>query len=311
MITGAVCISHTPLLDRARTDPAIEQAFHAAVASAAAQIADWTPDLTVIFFPDHFNGFFYDLMPPYCIGAAASSIGDYGSAPGALDVPEDLAVDCAKACLAAGVDAALSYRMRVDHGAAQPLELLSQALPLQRILPIFVNCAAPPLPRFERMRALGAAVGGWAAALRQRVLIVASGGLSHDPPLPSIAGAAPELRSALIDNRNLDHAGRMARQQRVYDARFAYVEGTSPLLPLDPAWDRMFLDRLVAGDLAVADSWSDAEVTRIGGRGGHEVRTWIAALSALGRYRAEIAFYQPVKEWLTGTGLLIATPDPF
>lgn len=308
MIVGAVCMSHTPLLDKARTDPAVEQEFEAALAKVAAQIEAWAPDLTVVFFPDHFNGFFYDLMPPYCIGARASSIGDYGTAPGVLQVPEDLAVACAKACLDLGVDVALSYRMRVDHGAAQPIELLSRGHRLSPILPIFINCAAPPLPRFSRIRALGAAVGRWAQALDVKVLMLASGGLSHDPPLPSMATAKPEDQAALIDNRGLDHAGRMVRQSRTFNARFAYVEGTSPLLPLDPAWDRDFLDAMVAGNLTIGDDWADRELAAIAGRGGHEVRNWIAALSALGGYSAKVEFYQPIKEWLTGTGILTATP---
>jgi 2,3-dihydroxyphenylpropionate 1,2-dioxygenase len=308
MIVGAVCLSHTPLLDKARAEPEVEQQFDAAIARAAARVEAWAPDLTVVFFPDHFNGFFYDLMPPYCIGARASSIGDFGTAPGTLLVPEDLAVSCAKACLDAGVDAALSYRMRVDHGAVQPIELLSRGYRLTNILPIFVNCAAPPLPRLARIRALGQAVGRWAEALDRKVLMVASGGLSHDPPLPSMATAKPEDQGALIDNRGLDHAGRMARQDRVFNARFAYVAGTSPLLPLDPAWDRQFLDSMVAGALDIGDDWVDAEISATAGRGGHEVRNWIAALAALGPYQAEVEFYQPIREWLTGTGILTAEP---
>ena len=31
----------------------------------------FTPDLVVVFGPDHFNGFFYELMPAFCIGTAA------------------------------------------------------------------------------------------------------------------------------------------------------------------------------------------------------------------------------------------------
>ena len=307
MIVGAVCLSHTPLLDKARALPEVEREFEAAIARAAAQIEVWAPDLTVVFFPDHFNGFFYDLMPPYCIGARASSIGDYGTTPGAIQVPEELAASCAKACLDAGVDAALSYRMRVDHGAVQPIELLSRGHRLTSILPIFINCAAPPLPRFARIRALGEAVGRWAESLDRKVLVLASGGLSHDPPLPSMAVAKPEEQAALIDNRGLDHAGRMARQDRVFNARFAYVAGTSPLLPLNPAWDRNFLDRMVEGAVDIGDTWVDQELSATAGRGGHEVRNWIAALAALGPYAAKVEFYQPIKEWLTGTGILTAT----
>lgn len=309
MIVGAVCLSHSPLLDKARADGSVERDFNAAVARLSAQVAAWQPDVAVVFYPDHFNGFFYDLMPAFCIGVRAASIGDYGTIPGALDVPEGLALDCARSCAGAGIDLAVSYRMSVDHGGVQPIELLSADHPLSRIIPVFVNCAAPPLPTFARVRALGTAVGQWAAGVDCRVLLVASGGLSHDPPTPSIIGAPSDVQAMLIDNRGQEHSKRLARQSRVFDARSSFMRGGGPLRPLNPDWDQAFLKSMADGELEVGDGWSEEAVTSAGGRGGHEVRTWVAALAAArsrGAYRAETAFYHPIKEWLTGTALLSA-----
>ena len=85
--------------------------------------------------------------------------------------------------------------------------------------------------------------------------------------------------------------------------------GTSKLLPPDPSRDRMLLDAFVGGKLSVLDSTSDDELTRVGGRGGHEVRSWVAALAALGPgYRASALFYEPINEWITGMGILTGTP---
>ena len=39
--------------------------------SCAAALHAFNPDLVVVFGPDHFNGFFYELMPAFCIGTAA------------------------------------------------------------------------------------------------------------------------------------------------------------------------------------------------------------------------------------------------
>ena len=39
--------------------------------SCAAALRAFDPDLVVVFGPDHFNGFFYELMPAFCIGTAA------------------------------------------------------------------------------------------------------------------------------------------------------------------------------------------------------------------------------------------------
>ncbi|MCX5495529.1 3-carboxyethylcatechol 2,3-dioxygenase [Kaistia dalseonensis] len=311
MIAGAVCLSHSPLMDHNRADAGVEARFNAALKSASRKIAEWEPDLCVVFFPDHFNGFFYDLMPAFCIGAAANSIGDFGSVPGQLDVPEDIAVDIATSCTRSGVDIALSYRMQVDHGAVQPVELLSEFHSLTRIVPIFINCAAPPRPTFARVRALGEAVGVWANRTSQRVLFLASGGLSHDPPIPAMKGATPDVRAKLIDGRAASHAARLSRQTRIHGAGHAYVSGTSPLRPLNPTWDRDFLDHLTREDLTVGDDWRDDDITEAAGRGAHEVRSWIAAfgaLSAAGHFQTTVEFYEPVPEWITGMAIATATP---
>ena len=47
----------------------------------------FAPDYIIQFAPDHFNGFFYDLMPSFTVGAGAVSLGDWGGGTGPLDVP--------------------------------------------------------------------------------------------------------------------------------------------------------------------------------------------------------------------------------
>lgn len=309
MIVGSVCLSHSPLKDRNRAAPSVEARFDAAIGTAAEFVENAAPDLAIIFYPDHVNGFFYGLLPPFCIGIAGSSIGDYGTAAGSLDIPENQALDLAQSVLQSGVDAALSYSMKVDHGAIQPLEWLSDRYLLSRVIPIFVNCAAPPLPTFDRVRALGAAVGSWASRIEERVLIIGSGGLSHDPPVPAIANAPPDIRTKLIEGSMLNHAQRHARQHRAHGEGSAMARKQSSLLPANPVWDRMVLDALSTGDLSVLDRASNAAICETGGRGGHEVRTWVAALAALGPgYVATELFYEAVDEWITGMGVLQAVP---
>ena len=54
-----------------------------------------------------------------------------------------------------------------------------------------------------------------------------------------------------------------------------------------------------------------ADIRRDGGRGGQEIRAWIAAfaaLSACGEYDAEIHYYEPIQEWIAGMGMMTAEP---
>ncbi|GKY88273.1 2,3-dihydroxyphenylpropionate/2,3-dihydroxicinnam ic acid 1,2-dioxygenase [Sinisalibacter aestuarii] len=308
MIVGSVCMSHSPIMDKNRASPDTEKRFHAALNEARNFVAAAEPELTVVFYPDHVNGFFYDLLPSFCVGIEGQSIGDYGTAAGKLNIPQDRALDLVRHVMDRGVDTAISYRMEVDHGAMQPVELLADAYPLSRIIPIFINSAADPRPNFERVRAIGEAVGEWARAAPERVLVLGSGGLSHDPPVPALATATPEVRARLINGGDLSHEQRMIRQNRATTEGIAMRAGNSKLLPLDPAWDRMLLDAFLAGKLDVLDDTSDRSITETGGRGGHEVRTWVAALAAMGPgYAARELFYEPIDEWITGMGILSAT----
>jgi 2,3-dihydroxyphenylpropionate 1,2-dioxygenase len=309
MPAAALCASHTPLMRDGEADAATRDAVVASFARLAAFVRDFAPDLVVQFYPDHFNGFFYDMMPSFCVGTAAESVGDWGIPKGPLDVPADEALSLAAALRDAGFDPALSYRMMLDHGFTQIWDVLFGRLDPYPIIPIFVNCAAPPLPTMRRVRLLGEAVGRHVVQSGRRVLFAASGGLSHDPPIPDIATAAPERREFLIAGRNPTEQARAAREARVREAGRASARGEGPCQPLDPVWDRMVIDLLSSGDLARADAWTDESIRRGGGRGGHEIRAWLAALAALsaaGPYRAALDFYEAIPAWIAGMAMLTA-----
>lgn len=307
MIVGSVCLSHNPLMEKKRAAAAVEDRFQLALREARSFVANAKPDLTVVIFPDHLNGFFYDQLPCFCIGVQAESIGDYGTIPGPFDIPEAIALNCAEACIASSIDVNLSYRMKVDHGGAQPIENLSGAVPLKQVLPIFVNCVAHPRPSFKRAGELGKALGTWAQKRPERILFVGSGGLSHDPPLPSITNATPDVRARLIAGGSLSHAERTARQARILQVD--YDAPDAKLTPLNPEWDRKVLEAFANGNLDFFSQSDDEEITKIAGSGAHELRTWVTALSALkscGEVQSNILFYEPVKEWITGMGIMTA-----
>src|SRR4051812_40872303 len=121
MTLALLAMSHSPLLEHAELGAEVSGELEAAFTEARRFVHDYDPDVIVNFAPDHYNGFFYQLMPPFCIGYAAESIGDYGSQTGRLDVPEDLARGIAEAGPAQGVDPAGSLGMQGDHRAGPPL----------------------------------------------------------------------------------------------------------------------------------------------------------------------------------------------
>ncbi|HCY62368.1 MAG TPA: 3-carboxyethylcatechol 2,3-dioxygenase [Oxalobacteraceae bacterium] len=304
------CLSHTPL--QGYFDPAPEVLIEVERVQAAARerVLAYDPELVIVFAPDHYNGFFYDLMPPFCIGAAANSIGDYKSLAGPLPVPGELAKGLAESVLAADIDVALSCRMQVDHGCAQALEVLTGGLDRFPVIPVFINSVAPPMATLRRARLLGEAIGRFLSRTGKRVLVIGSGGISHEPPVPVLAGASAEVAERLIAGRNPTPESRAARQERTIAAARAFTADASSLHPLNPEWDLAFLERL-ATELPAVDGMTNDAITRDGGKSAHEIRAWVAAfgaLSAYGSYRASKDFYRPIPEWIAGFGAMHAAP---
>jgi 2,3-dihydroxyphenylpropionate 1,2-dioxygenase len=85
-------------------------------------------------------------MPQFCIGLAATSIGDFGST-------QDLSTCQGTSPRASGRrhwtpgDLAVSLRMEVDNGMVQPLEILFVGLTEVPLVPFFINSVAPPFTR--------------------------------------------------------------------------------------------------------------------------------------------------------------------
>ena len=276
------CVSHSPLLELPGTPPDLVDEVGSALEEAADFVRDWDPELVVIFSPDHYNGFFYRVMPPFCIGNAARGVGDYGTRLIRSMCPRDLADACARAVLEAGVDVAVSESMDVDHGTVQPLQRLLGDARARPVIPIFVNSVAAPLGPLHRVRALGHCGGSatwpdWISGCSSSD----PGGLSHDPPVPTLATATGGVRERMVHGGSQTPEQRSARQSAVIEAARDFAAGRGPLRPLNPDWDREFLAIVDSGRLDEFDGWSNARITTDAGSSAHEVRTWVAAFAAM------------------------------
>lgn len=303
------CMSHSPLLNLPGPPAELLEDINAQLAQARAFVADFDPELVVIFSPDHYNGFFYRLMPPFCIGSAATGVGDYGTYAGPLDVPAALADEMAVAAWESGVDVALSAAMDVDHGTVQPLEVLFGDAASRPVIPVFINSVATPLGPLKRTRVLGAAIGEHLATLGKRVLLVGSGGLSHDPPVPTLATAPPAALARIVGGAPMSPEGRAARQEAVIAAAHDFAHGKSPLQPLNPDWDHALLDLIDTNRLAEVDGWTNEWIAREAGNSAHEIRTWVAAFAAMaaqGTYQTQQRYYRAAPELIAGFAIRTA-----
>jgi aromatic ring-opening dioxygenase catalytic subunit (LigB family) len=162
-------------------------AFEAGYRRLAGALAQAAPDVTLIVSAEHVNNFFIDNMPAFAIGMFDEFAGPVEARTRDFGIPHrrvpshlGFARYLIERGLDEGVDWAVVESWDVDHGFMVPLFKLDPDA-RQRVVPVFVNCASPPLPSPRRCYAVGRwladAIARWDAG--KRVAIIAAGGLSH------------------------------------------------------------------------------------------------------------------------------------
>jgi 2,3-dihydroxyphenylpropionate 1,2-dioxygenase len=303
-------ISHTPLMGLNAVPESVDRELQSGIAAARQLVQAFAPDLVVLVAPDHYNGFFNELMPPFCIGSEADSVGDYLSPAGPLNVDAEAAIALADRLMDEDFDIAVSRQMRVDHGFAQALQVMWGSLDTPPVLPIFLNAVAKPgIPRVRRCRALGEALGRFLDTLERRTLLIGSGGLSHEPPVPTLAHPDPAVRQRITRRTEPTAAEIETKTQRVMAAGRALAAGDSTMKPLNPAWDLRWMDALAQGGPALdaLGKLTEDSIEREGGLSAHESKTWLVARSALPSDRAlpcALRYYQAIPEYIAGYGLM-------
>jgi len=232
----------------AREGPHCETArFYAEMARHIEAVA---PDVLLIFTDDHFNTFFLDNFPTFAIGIADATAGPNDQTPMRhykVAVAGALAAHIRTSAIERGFDISLVEDFDVDHAVMVPLHFLTPDMRIP-VLPVFINCLAPPLPQARRCFALGeavrAAVESWPQ--KQRVAVIGSGSFSLEIGGPKIP-----------------------------------IGDRAACTP-DPQWSQHIQDLLAQvriGDL-IAESTA-ARMQRAGNIGG-ELLNWIAMLGVIG-----------------------------
>jgi hypothetical protein len=238
-------------------------------------VADARPDVIVAFVNDHFQNFFLDGMPAFCVGSGeehqvpAPDLSHIVGIPPRLFRGEpDLGRRLLSFLMDSGFDPAYSEELRFVDELSVPFSFLLSDQTDIPVIPILINCVAPPLPSWKRCRELGEAVGRGLAQLARtkRVMILGSGGLAHWIGTPETGQTNPEF-------------------------------------------DRRVLGLIEAGNGHELASWNDDLIFSEAGNGAFELRNWAAALGAVGPCRARILGYAPAPEWLTGMGAVSLHPN--
>ncbi len=272
VVAGIAC-SHVPLMaspqNWERLPEAERKRLWEGFARAAEILEEARPDVLITFADDHFDRCFLDNLPAFLVGIGEEAV---GPAVAGFDIPSvrlpiasELARFIVREGLERGVDFAFSEELPLDHAEIAPLMHLAPRWD-RPIIPIVVNAFAPPMPSPRRCFDVGAFVGRCVERFpdSSRVAIVGTGGLSHWVGPPQM--------------------GRINEE-----------------------FDRWFLDCLVERRIDEATGryarYEDLEA--VAGNGGHEIRDWLAVAGAMTeRLRPQVLAYEPLKPWMTGTGIM-------
>ena len=304
-ITSAFALSHAAVMIRTwdRAPEQVRVQVQAGFDELTRQLQASQPDVIILIGNDHYQSFFLDNMPAFCVG-----IGEISKGWGEADIPSyqlgvhnELAMSLLNGLLEKEFDVAYARNLPLDHGFMTPVHVLMPDTKIP-VVPIFQNCVAPPLPSMGRCLDFGKAIreviDGWDNSLR--VALVGTGGLSHEIPLEDWR----TLGKGKADQAWLKFmsAGRYhadpETQQAVGDEVLRW--GRLGKGRIDETFDLEILNILEHGDYVKLKEYETKEIRRRAGNGGQEIRNWATVAGIVPERVAETVFYHPVEEWLTG-----------
>jgi len=215
IIAGAAT-SHVPAIgaaiDNKKTDQPYWQRVFSGFEKTKQLIAELRPDVIIGIYNDHATAFSVEVVPTFALGCAPEfPPADEGWGPRPVPVVKghpELAAHIAQSVILDEFDLTIVNRMEVDHGLTVPLNLLfgsPQQWPCP-VIPLAVNVVLYPPPTGHRCfmlgRALRKAIESWPQDLR--VLVLGTGGMSHQISGPRAGLINSEFDKAFLDNLSRD-----------------------------------------------------------------------------------------------------------
>ncbi|HJP67828.1 MAG TPA: hypothetical protein VJ846_02910 [Sphingomicrobium sp.] len=313
-VVAAFGLTHTPGLgdQMDRPQPAQVARVLAGFEVVRREIAEARPDVIVAFVNDHFDMYTLNAMPGFAIALGETH---WGPTPeteawiqmkrGPIPGNADLAHDIYGSLMEDGIELFRSESAELVHNVLIPKKYLwpDRDIP---IVPIFTNCFIQPLPTFRRAYELGAAVRRVIDRRPERVAFMASGGISHWPPIvfdyeddndPLIA----RVKQFHIHGREVwkkDPTLAMDLLEREKEMAASEQE------LINVEWDKQVLDLLCRADVESLLAYDHARIREIGGPGASEMLMWVSVMAAMRDAPARLVMYEAVKEWMGGVGLI-------
>jgi protocatechuate 4,5-dioxygenase beta chain len=239
-VVTAMAMTHSPGLtgwfDRAPEDQRL--AARRALDEMRERLAAARPDVIVLFSNDHLLNWPINNTPEYTVGIGAEHVGpadwyDEWLALAKYRIPGHPAL--ARYLVNEGARRRLAFAylrdMQFDDGVSVPMHYLNPEgrIPL---VPVTMNCTVPPIPTPARAYEVGSTLREMLAAYpgSERVAVVATGGLSHEPGGPRYFWVDEEFDRWFLDLlKQGDHAA-LLRECTLERMEAAGSGGTAELL---------------------------------------------------------------------------------
>lgn len=268
-IVVGLAASHAPGVTGA-PEPAGEQGtrFYAGMEKLRKALEEAQPDLIIEIANEHFVNFYLNDMPAICVGVGES-----------------------------------------HYGPVEPEFFL-------RIPPRVV----PGHPEFGKELVRQAYASGFDLAFSEELALdhgtmVPLHFILPNNDIPVVPILVNNITEPMPSPRRLYQLGQLIRQvvaSRPKGEKVAVVGtggishwvGTPEMGLINVEFDERFLEHIERGRGEAISEWTPEEIGK-GGNGAHEIRNWIAVLGAMAGVKGEVAAYEPVVPWVTGSGAVV------
>ena len=239
-IVAAMAMTHSPGLtgwfDRAPEDQRLEA--RRALDEMRARLRAAAPDVILLMSNDHLLNWPINNTPEYTVGIGAEHVGpadwyDEWLALAKYRIPGHPALARYLVNEGARRRLAFSYlrEMQFDDGVSVPMHYLNPEGDIA-LVPVTMNCTVPPIPTPERAYQVGTTLYEMVRAYPgpERVAVLATGGLSHEPGGPRYFWVDEEFDRWFLDLlRRGDHEA-LVRECTLERMEAAGSGGTAELL---------------------------------------------------------------------------------
>jgi 2,3-dihydroxyphenylpropionate 1,2-dioxygenase len=181
-VVAAFATAHAPQLITRPPDEKPDQldASIAAMRDLGNILDETRPDAIIFLGSDHLETFSLTCYPTFAIVAGNTAVAKFGGREFNHPIHREMAEDMLHKLVERDFDIAYSEDAELGHTFATPFQYVIEKRQIP-VVPFFTNVYLPPLPSPRRCLALGAAIADIIKGRRERVCILASGGMSHYP----------------------------------------------------------------------------------------------------------------------------------